>query len=112
MDKQSIRAKKIAQSYANNLLSHIAVEALYLFGSAARGTMHKESDLDVMIVSKDFEHTPFIERAIQLNRLRNNDALTTAMDIIGVTPKEFKQFKTHQSSALRQIYREAVRVVF
>lgn len=37
-------------------------EMILLFGSRARGDNLKESDIDLLLVSKEFEGVPFIER--------------------------------------------------
>lgn len=110
MARKSINPKKIAVDYARSIKPVFQVQGVYLFGSSARGEMRQDSDIDLIILSEDFSHIPFIERLEQLNQRRTGTALSVSMDIIGLTPEEFKDFRTNESQSLRQIYREAKRV--
>jgi predicted nucleotidyltransferase len=50
MDKREVIDKVI--EYKNLLKKHIQFESIYLFGSYAKGTNRKDSDIDVAIVVK------------------------------------------------------------
>ena len=41
--------------YANELKQHYNITAIILFGSYAKGTNNENSDIDIAIVSEDFE---------------------------------------------------------
>ncbi len=110
MARKSINAKKIALEFTRSLTPLFQVERAYLFGSSARGEMRQDSDVDMIILSRDFLAIPFMERLEQLNQHRTGSALNVSMDIIGLTAEEFKEFRTSESRNLRQIYREAKRV--
>lgn len=57
--------KKIVSAYTAKLEnSGIPVRAIYIFGSAAKGTMHKGSDIDLCIVSPKFGNKPHDERLL------------------------------------------------
>lgn len=53
------RVQRILQRYWIALDEVIRVDRLVLFGSYARGTPHRDSDIDVAIISRDFTGRPF-----------------------------------------------------
>lgn len=91
MDKISNQAKKIAKNYVKNLESRLKVKKALLFGSAARGEMTKNSDIDIIVISNDFKKMDLINRLVFLSRLRGREFLDWPMDILGYTPKEFNK---------------------
>lgn len=107
MARTRINAKKITREYARTLSSVIRIDGMALFGSAARGVMTAESDIDLIVLSRDFAHTPIMRRLELLNRMRRGSALRVPMDIIGFTPQEFTALKRSESPNLRRVYREA-----
>ena len=56
--RQSNKAKSLASDYASYLNNQLglAVNKVYIYGSQARGTTHKDSDIDVAIISEDFDN--------------------------------------------------------
>ncbi len=105
-----INAKKIALAYKSAISSALKVDGVFMFGSTARGTFAEGSDIDLVVLSRDFARMPFMKRLQLLNRMRKGSALTVAMDIVGFTPKEFIAFKHNESPNLRKVYREARQV--
>lgn len=91
MATSSIRPSKIARDYVKKLESKIKVEKAILFGSAATGKFSRHSDLDIIILSKDFGKMSFIKRLEFLSKARGREFLSTPMDILGYTPIEFKK---------------------
>ncbi len=71
MDKGE--ATKIAERYVNAINQKYPIEKAILFGSFAKGTNHKESDIDLAIVFKSVED--MIDRQIELLKLRSDDDL-------------------------------------
>ena len=54
--------KKVAKDYVEKVKNAgITIEATYLFGSFAKGKTHKDSDIDICIVSSSFEKDYFDE---------------------------------------------------
>lgn len=105
--KKIVNEKKIISSYVQSIRKAIDVDRALIFGSRARSAATQESDIDLLVISRDFEHRSFIDRLELLNRLRTGDALQIPMDIVGVTPQEFLSFKSHESPNLRAIYRDS-----
>ena len=46
---------KSINKYVEEIRKHYNIVAIILFGSYAKGTEHKDSDIDIAIVSEDFE---------------------------------------------------------
>lgn len=44
----------IVNKFVSEIKKHYNVTAIILFGSYAKGTQHKDSDIDIAIVSNDF----------------------------------------------------------
>ena len=65
-----------------------ATEQVILFGSRARGTAGRWSDLDVVVVSPRFEGMPFIDRWPVLFRALGSPA---ELEPICYTPEEFER---------------------
>ena len=54
----------ILQELVRRILTAVQPDCILLFGSAARGTMGPNSDLDVLVVVKDGSHPPQLLREI------------------------------------------------
>ncbi len=63
-------------------------EKIILFGSAARGDMHKNSDVDLFIVKNDSDIRPF--RAVKVYETLNDLDRQYPLDIIVYTPSELE----------------------
>ena len=53
------------------LSKRVRVEEAYLFGSYARGTWIKTSDVDLVVVSPDFRGMPYLERLDLINEIQS-----------------------------------------
>ncbi len=91
MDTLSQQAKKIATNYLKQVRPRLKVNKALLFGSAARGTMTRHSDIDLIILSNEFKSMDLQKRLILLSRLRGQKFLSWPMDILGYTPQEFQK---------------------
>src|SRR3989338_1337504 len=87
----SQQAQQIAKSYVKKVRSHIVVSQALLFGSAARETMHQDSDIDLIVLSDDFKYMDLADRLMMLSRLRGREFISWPMDILGYTPEEFEK---------------------
>ncbi len=73
--------------------SGIVVESIILFGSAQSGKIDIDSDIDLIIISPDFNNLDVFERA----RLTMKPEIDTMrrfqipMDIINLSPEEYKE---------------------
>ncbi len=63
------KIKKIANKYLLKIIrSGIPVDSAYIFGSYAKGNPHKDSDIDICIVSNSFGND-YIEESINLRKM-------------------------------------------
>lgn len=68
------------------------ISKIILFGSHARGIATEESDIDIVIVSKDFKGKDIFKRA-ELTKeaeIMTIKKFMISLDIVTLTPQEFK----------------------
>ena len=82
---------------------HLPLSAVWLFGSYAKGTTHRWSDIDVCVVSTKFRQP--LQALDYLWQRRPHDSGLT-IEPIGVHPKDFRA----GSSLLAEIQRTGIRV--
>ncbi|RPH31439.1 MAG: nucleotidyltransferase domain-containing protein [Bacteroidales bacterium] len=71
----------------------VRVDSIALFGSALKGNMDKDSDIDLVIISSDFRNLDLFERA-QMTMKPETDTLRKykiPMDIINLSPEEYNE---------------------
>ncbi|MFA5800122.1 MAG: nucleotidyltransferase domain-containing protein [Candidatus Peribacteraceae bacterium] len=69
------------------LVDKFRPEKIILFGSAARGDMSPDSDLDILIVKKDVPQRG-IDRQLEVDRLIKRNGI--ALDILVYKPEELE----------------------
>jgi len=90
MDRKQIET--VIRIYLKDLGKKIKIEKAILFGSAARGKIRKDSDIDLLVLSSSFANLPDDQRFDLLYTARKNEVTQTApMDIFGLTPEEYHQ---------------------
>lgn len=107
MVKNSTKSIKIVKSYIKELKKTLEIKKVIIFGSAARGEMRRDSDIDIIVLSPDFKTMGFVERAAFLNRNRRGLSREVPMDILGYTPKEFDKL-TKESTILFEAKEEGI----
>ena len=60
---------EIVQKYVEKVCENYKIEAIILFGSYAKGTEREDSDIDIAIITDDFENDVFDEQ-LNLKKLR------------------------------------------
>ncbi len=92
MDKATI--DEIIAFLKQSLIRYgIHVDSIALFGSALRGNMEKDSDIDIIIISSDFKNLDLFERA-KLTMKPETETLKKfriPMDIINLSPEEYNE---------------------
>ena len=62
MDAEKVLVIEKVKRYLNELTRYgINIEKAYLYGSYARGNYHKDSDIDIVIISSDFQGMRFYD---------------------------------------------------
>jgi len=86
---------------------NIKVKEIYLFGSYARGDHLKTSDVDLIVVSDDWNKTPFLKRLDLVNEVMWVENIA-GVEVIPVTSKELEE---KRSVVLRDASRYWIRIV-
>lgn len=82
------------------IVDAVAPQRIILFGSAARGTMHPHSDLDLLIVMAQPDARGYVEAAIR----RALRALDVAADVVIATPEDLERY----GRSIGLVYRPAL----
>ena len=86
MDKE---IRSVVDKYKQSLETlGIRVKKIILYGSYASGNAKNESDIDLLVVSDDFEKMDLWERLSLLGSARMG--IKRPMEILGFTEEEFK----------------------
>ncbi|MBU1297933.1 MAG: nucleotidyltransferase domain-containing protein [Bacteroidetes bacterium] len=87
MVKRHNRAILIAKKYIDHLRkNNIKVEKAYLYGSYANGRAHKDSDIDIVVVSSEFKGSRYDE-SVRLAKLRR--PINLHISPLAYNPKDF-----------------------
>jgi predicted nucleotidyltransferase len=78
------------------------IERMVLFGSRARGTARRDSDVDLILVSRKFRGKNAIDRAAPLYLEWD---LPYSVDLLCYTPQEFAEF-SRRGGLVRQAVQE------
>jgi uncharacterized protein len=97
MDKKTLIGK--LKDFKKSLEKKIDVNRILFFGSRSNGKSNKDSDVDLIIVSKDFNKKKFRNRAIGFYDYWDIDL---PVDFLCYTPEEFAKL-----SRMVTIVREA-----
>jgi hypothetical protein len=89
------RKIKEAIKYLSDLLYEkgLEIDKIILFGSYAKGNYREDGDIDVIIISKDFNGKGIFERAEMLGDIEWKliQKYLIPFDIITMSPEEFKK---------------------
>lgn len=89
---QKNRIKRILTQFVKETKKKIPVEKIILFGSYAKETPHKHSDIDIAVISPIFSQMNEIERIKLLldcaHRIKYNPPID--IETFGYTPEEYK----------------------
>ena len=94
------------RAFLEEMSETYAIEDAYLFGSRARGDHHEDSDVDLVVVSPDFEGLPTYLRAKPFYK---QWSYPPDIEVKCYTPHEFDEQVRHVSIA-RTAVREGVAV--
>jgi predicted nucleotidyltransferase len=75
-------------SFITKAKKDISLQKVILFGSQARGDMHKQSDIDLIVVSPDFEDINVLTR---MSTMYDYWKTLLPVDFICYTPKEYNE---------------------
>ena len=107
MVKKSIDNKlimEIVQKYVEKICENYKIEAIILFGSYAKGTNNENSDIDIAIITDDFENDIFDEE-LNLMKLRRKIDTRIEPHLIRV-----KDYKTAETPFIQEIIETGIKV--
>jgi predicted nucleotidyltransferase len=90
------------------IINTVPVERIYLFGSYAYGTPHKDSDLDLYVVLKDDAQMRMIDAAIQIN-LAIGRKQSMPVDVITNTLNRYQE-RAELPTLERTIARQGIKI--
>lgn len=88
------------------LSREVPIETMIFFGSMAVGKSRKDSDIDLIVVSKKFRNKRFRYRPIGFYKFWN---LSYPVDFLCYTPEEFDKLK-NQITIVREAVKEGVEI--
>jgi len=89
MDRKKVILKSIKE-FKKDLSSRVEIERMIVFGSLARGKFTKDSDIDLIIVSKSFRNKLFHKRGLDFDKFWKIDY---PFDFICLSPEEFESMR-------------------
>ena len=98
--------KKALRKYLKQVNKYFKIEKAILFGSRARDDYFLDSDVDLIIVSHDFEDIDFRERISELLRWWDEPI---DLEVIGYTPDEFER-KKKQIGLVNNAVKEGIEI--
>ena len=87
MDREKDKVISLLQHFKEKIKEKIDVEKVIFFGSRLKGDNTADSDIDLLIVSSDFEGIKYFKRASNLYYIWDQPY---DIDIICLTPDEVK----------------------
>lgn len=92
----------IVRAYLNELQKQgIRVERAYLFGSQARGDAHPDSDIDLLVISLDFEEMPVTAQWRAFGKAAL--ALMQPVEPLAFSPREVEECMEREGNFIRHI---------
>jgi uncharacterized protein len=101
MAKTTTELRRAIKRYISGLQKHIRVDTVILFGSYANGHPHKWSDIDLAVISPDFDGKDWFERVKLMGKARA--ARDIDIEAIGYGKQQYET--AHRQTFLGEIIR-------
>ena len=105
MDRRTTVVKKL-KTFKSNLNRKVPIKRMIFFGSRVSGKPHRDSDIDLIIVSDKFRKKKFRYRPLGFYDYWN---LSYPVDFLCYTPEEFNKLKK-QITIVREAVREGIEI--
>ena len=103
MDKKAIKTVK---RFVEKVNKDFSLESAIIFGSRVRGDYFLHSDVDVLLVSKDFEGLRFLDR---IGKMYDYWSYEYPLEVLCYTPREFEK-KRKQIGIVEHAIKQGIRV--
>ena len=101
--------KKIRDLY-KVISDKIKIDGIYLFGSYAKGTQHKYSDIDIAVLSQEFEGIRFIDGS-KISRIIINETYPELPFVdFEIHPYKTEEF-TEENPFVAEILRTGIKII-
>lgn len=98
------------QSFLELLSGRFRIKRAYLFGSYARGTWLKTSDVDLIVVSPDFRGIPYHKRLEIAYEIQWKAGIRPFIEVVPLTPEELER-KLEESAVIRDASKYWIRIL-
>jgi hypothetical protein len=102
-----LQAKTWTLRIAKVIRQHYPDAKIIFFGSRIRGDYLKDSDYDIIVVSKTFKGKHFTERSSDVLKALWNAGIVGDFEILCYTPEEFER-KKRSLGIVREALREGI----
>ncbi len=108
MDEETIKKVKnlIYETAEDN---NIEIKELIIFGSRARDDYRQRSDIDLLIVSSDFEGVAWNKRPRAFYKARDYDELPEP-EFICLTPERYEKQRNMEAHIVKNAFEEGIKV--
>jgi len=107
MHKAGFQIKEVIEEYKQALMTlGINVERVILYGSHAKGNQREDSDIDLIIISEDFQKMNLRERLEVLGIAAAR--IMKPVEAKGYTPEEIQM--TQEASFLKEVLEVGIRI--
>lgn len=93
-EEKSVWIVEELRKFKRKVKDELGVDEVIVFGSAAEGVVRKDGDVDLIIVSREYEQKHFVDRGIELYDYWH---LPYPVDFICLSPTEFERMKKEVS---------------
>ena len=108
--KETERITECVKRFKESIAKKYAVEEIVLFGSAARGTMKKDSDVDILVVSSKYGRKDVFKITPKLYGVwHEKQKIDYPVDILLFNTAEFNKLKG-QVSIVSEALREGIAI--
>lgn len=101
----NIKSDAVIRELVDRIVKVAKPERILLFGSVARGTAGRDSDLDVLVIK-----TGVRRRALAASIYRGLIGLGRAVDVIVATPDDIRQYGNNPSLVLYPAIHEGIEI--
>ncbi len=102
MSKEKPAIERIVHDFLKAIESQgIIVDRAFLFGSNARGAAREESDIDIIVISKDFSQMPYWRRWEILGKAAAR--LMEPVEALAYAPEEIETYNQQEGNFVRHI---------
>ena len=89
MVRETSKFKNLIRSVVDYLTDYFQIDEVILFGSRVRGKVHRYSDIDIAVVSPDFEKNKFDDLLKVFSKVSLE--ISSNIEIHLFTPKDIKE---------------------